>query len=268
MKKSDRIKSRIGSNIRWLRESKSWSIVELAERLEISSPGLYSYESGRTEPEGQMLLMLAKIFDISLDHLIGTELSNYKNKSALKLGTGRVLFPVRVDADNEDLIELVPIKAVAGYTGGHSDPEFIGALPTIRLPFLSKRKKYRAFQIEGDSMLPIPSGSYIVSEFEEDNRNIQEGEMYIFLILNEGLVFKVAYFSKKSRSKIILHSLNSAYDPYEIEWENVQEVWKFVNYISSEIPTFAHPDPLQSLVMAEREVSKISEGRKKKRLNS
>jgi hypothetical protein len=36
--------------------------------------------------------------------------------------------------------------------------------------------------------------------------------------------------------KLKLHSLNSLYEPYELEINEVKEIWKFVNYISSDMP--------------------------------
>jgi len=60
-----------------------------------------------------------------------------------------------VTPQNEDNVELVSIKAKAGYTTGYFDPEFIAGFPAFQLPFLSKNKKYRTFQISGDSILPI-----------------------------------------------------------------------------------------------------------------
>ncbi len=54
-----------------------------------------------------------------------------------------------------------PEKAKAGYKGGFADPDYIRVLPTFQLPFLSRDKKYRTFQISGDSMLPIPDESFV-----------------------------------------------------------------------------------------------------------
>jgi len=36
--------------------------------------------------------------------------------------------------------------------------------------------------------------------------------------------------------KLILHSLNPVYEPFEISVNDIREVWQFVNFISSEIP--------------------------------
>jgi FtsZ-binding cell division protein ZapB len=40
----------------------------------------------------------------------------------------------------------------------------------------------------------------------------------------------------KESGKIKLYSLNPLYLPYELPVTEIREVWKFVNYISSEVP--------------------------------
>ena len=40
----------------------------------------------------------------------------------------------------------------------------------------------------------------------------------------------------KSDGKLVLHSLNPAYEPFEILAKDIREIWQFVNFISSEIP--------------------------------
>lgn len=53
-----------------------------------------------------------------------------------------------VDENNENLIEVVPVKATAGYLAGYDDPEYIEQLQKIKLPFLPTGK-HRAFPIKG-----------------------------------------------------------------------------------------------------------------------
>jgi hypothetical protein len=75
---------------------------------------------------------------------------------------------------------MVPEKAKAGYTTGYSDPEFISELPVFQFPLLSKNKKYRTFQISGDSMLPIPEGAWVTGEYVQDWSLIPSGTACIF----------------------------------------------------------------------------------------
>lgn len=255
------VKLRLGMNIRKLRELRKLSAEALADDLDISASGLYSYESGRTEPDATMLIRISTYFNVSIDVLLKGDLAKTDIDSLMKLGTNRILFPVLLDEKRNDTIEVVPAKAIAGYTTGYSDPEYISALTAFQLPFLSQSKKYRAFQIEGDSMLPIAPRSYVIAEYVENPREeLKEGGLYILLLLNEGIVFKAVYKSKKNRKKLLLRSLNPAYNAYEIEWGDLKEAWRFVNYISSELPVNkSGKDVFLKLLELEKQVALITE---------
>ncbi len=88
-------------------------------------------------------------------------------------------------------------------------------------------------------MLPIPDGSWVTGEFLQDWSTIVSGKAYIVFTLDDGIVFKVVENHIKDDGKLVLYSLNPLYEPYEVHINNVKEIWKFVNYISSELP-----DPL------------------------
>ena len=92
---------------------------------------------------------------------------------------------------NRENIELVTEKAKAGYRTGYADPEYIGELPVFNLPFLSDKRKYRTFQLKGDSMLPIPDGSWVTGEFVQDWMEVKNGKAYIVFTLDDGIVFKI-----------------------------------------------------------------------------
>ncbi|MDP4292512.1 MAG: S24 family peptidase, partial [Bacteroidota bacterium] len=146
-----------------------------------------------------------------------------------------------VDSDNNENIELVNQKASAGYRAGYADPEYIRVLPTFQMPFLSREKKYRTFQIVGDSMLPIPTGSWVTGEFVQNWNLLRDGQAYIILTIEEGIVFKIVESHIKDEGKLRLYSLNSLYSPYDLNIKEVREIWKFVHYISSEMPEANQP---------------------------
>ncbi len=108
----------------------------------------------------------------------------------LRGGNLRVLAST-VDADNQENIELVPVKAQAGYTNGFSDPEYISDLQVFQLPFLSEEKKYRTFQLQGDSMLTIPEKAWVTGEYVLDWKTLKTGEACVVLTMDEGIVFKI-----------------------------------------------------------------------------
>ena len=85
-------------------------------------------------------------------------------------------------------------------------------------------------------MLPIPDKSYVTTEYVDNWQYIKNGKPYIVLTMDDGIVFKIAENKIEKERKLTLHSLNTVYDPFDISIKDVKEVWKFVNYISSEMP--------------------------------
>jgi len=150
-------------------------------------------------------------------------------------------------------------KAKAGYATGYADPEYIGELPVFRLPFLSDKRKYRTFQLKGDSMFPIPDGSWVTGEFLQDWQDIKNGKAYIVFTIDDGIVFKILENNISSNGKLVLYSLNPLYEPYEVHINEVREIWKFVNYISSEIPEPVLPEKqiFQSIAVMKNDLERI-----------
>jgi hypothetical protein len=81
------------------------------------------------------LIELSNYFDIPIDILVKKDLRKAKDTSFIEVGNKRILFPITVNEDNQDLIEIIPAKATAGYLSGYDDPEYIEQLQKIKLPF-------------------------------------------------------------------------------------------------------------------------------------
>ena len=233
------------SNIKFLRKRKGRTQDDVAFALNMKRPTLSGYENEVAKPSVEVLMAFSEYFKISVDTLIKVDLSSLPESQLSQLEHGfdvyikggnlRVL-ATTVDSENDENIELVSEKAKAGYTSGFADPEYIKVLPTFKLPFLSRERKYRTFQISGDSMLPIPDKSYVTGEFVENWSYLKDGEPCIILTLDDGVVFKIVENKIEQEAKLVLHSLNTLYENYEVEVKDIKEIWKFVNYISSEMP--------------------------------
>ena len=63
----------LGARIAALRRAAGWNQAELAEKLRISPSAVGMYEQGRREPSAQMLLELARVFEVSVDYLLTGE---------------------------------------------------------------------------------------------------------------------------------------------------------------------------------------------------
>ena len=232
-------------NIKFLRKRLGRTQDDVAHALEMKRSTLSGYENEVAQPSVPVLMAFSDYFNVAIDTLVKVDLSVLPESQLRQLERGydvyikgsnlRVLAST-VDQENEENIELVSEKAKAGYKSGFADPEYIRVLPTFQLPFLSRQKKYRTFQISGDSMLPIPDGSYVTGEYVLDWSSIRDGQAYIILTLEDGVVFKVVESKIQEEGRLILHSLNSLYEPYSIPVSEVKEVWKFINYITDEMP--------------------------------
>src|SRR3546814_6005241 len=64
-----------------------------------------------------------------MDELANDEINDkWKPKGRGNAASVRVL-SITVDGDDKENIELVPVKASAGYLNGYADPEYIAELP-------------------------------------------------------------------------------------------------------------------------------------------
>ena len=235
------MKDFLGSNIKQLRKTRSLTQDQLANKIGVNRAMIGSYEEGRATPKISALRILSHYFSVSIDELVNTDLSSAEpDKQSVqtvdKSGKGLRVLSTLVDHDNKELITLIPVKASAGYTKGYSDPDFMETLPKFNLPFpeLANDRTYRAFQIEGNSMEPIPSGSYIICEYLQNWNGIKDGKPYILVTQDDGIVYKRLFF--EDEETLLLKSDNPEYSPYKIKTNSVSEVWKALGYISFALP--------------------------------
>ena len=205
-------------NLKYLRKLRGWTQQEFADKLRIKRSLLGAYEEERAKPHMDVLESICDIFKLTMDELLRKDLSDNKGnylakRRAMKLAGGRPDIP------------FVPVKAAAGYLNGYADPEYIDELNTFTLPMLSGGN-YRAFEIMGDSMLPTPSGSIIVGEKLEDMENIKSNNTYIVVSKSEGVVYKRIEKNNRIKDKLTLLSDNPAYQSYNINADDVLEMWQ------------------------------------------
>ena len=256
------------SNIKFLRKRRGRTQNDVAFALNLKRSTLSGYENDVAQPGIEILISFSGYFSISLDTILKVDIPGLSESQLGELERGydayvkgsnlRVL-TTTVNSENRENIELVPEKAKAGYTTGYADTEYIGELPVFNLPFLSDEKKYRTFQLKGDSMLPIPDGSWVTGEFLQDWMDIISGKAYVVFTLDDGIVFKILENNLRKDGKLVLYSLNPIYDPYEVHVNEVKEIWKFVNYISSELPDPVLPEKqlIQAVASMKHDLQRI-----------
>lgn len=223
----------ISKNIRHLRSLKGLTQEQLAEELSITRSRVSSYEEGRSEPSIELLIKLSSYYGLPIDVLIKNDLTYANDMTFIEIGTQRVLLPITVNEDNEDLIEIVSTEASAGYLLGYNDPEFIEQLQRIKLPFLPTGK-HRAFPIKGDSMHPMKDGAYVVASFIEDIRDVKDGVSYIVVTKSDGMTYKRVYNKLEENETLLLVPDNKNYESYSVHVSEVVELWEFTCSINTQ----------------------------------
>ena len=220
----------LSENMRHLRGQQKYAQQKIADDLLITRGRYAKYEDGSSEPPIEILIRLSKYYRISIDLLVGLDLSKYTLEKMMKLPDNRTILPITVDEKGENKIEIIPEKAQMGYLQGYSDPEYIEKLQTISLPFL-RNGKFRAFPATGDSMPPFKNGTFIVGKYVENVSDLKSNKTYIFITQNEGVVYK--RFEKKTARNITVSSDNPLYKPYDIKLADLVEIWEYACSINT-----------------------------------
>jgi len=211
--------SQAGKNLKYLRKLRGWTQEEFSNKLKIKRSLLGAYEEERAEPRIEVLEVVSGIFKMSLDELLLQDVGSTKGSTY----TEKRRYMKMLGDKSE--IQFVPVKAAAGYLAGYADPEFIDELNTFTLPMLSSGN-YRAFEIIGDSMLPTQSGSVIVGEKVEGVDDVKNSNTYIVISRSEGIVYKRVLKSNRSKNKVTLVSDNPLYEPYQVNTDEIVELWQ------------------------------------------
>jgi transcriptional regulator with XRE-family HTH domain len=222
--------SLFSDNIRHLRIKKDLSQEIVAESLSVSRDSLAKYEQGRSQPPHEILIKLSHYYHVSIDLLLTADIRKINLDSLLKMDDNRILLPIVVDKSGNNVIEVVPHKAKAGYFTGYSDPEFIESLQHISLPFLGTGK-FRSFAVDGDSMPPHKDSSFIVGRYVENINEAKEGKSYI-VMTTEGMTYK--RLKKKNAKSLLLESDNEFYKPFEVKLSEVLELWEYAGSVATE----------------------------------
>jgi len=238
------MKNFFGTNLRVIRERKKRSQQELAEFIGIKRSILNNYENGISNPSIENLLLISEYVNININTLLTIDFRKLSASQLSELERGQDIYfkgsrlrvlATTVNDKNEDNVELVSVKAKAGYASGYGDPEYVAKLPSYNFPFLPKDKKHRAFQITGDSMLPIRDRSWIACNYIDDWFTIKNGLGYVIITKDDGIVFKRVYNRIKDNGTLLLVSLNPTFQPYEVKIKDVLEVWKFALKFSDQM---------------------------------
>ena len=249
--------SNISSNLKYLRKKKGMTQQQFADALGIKRSLVGAYEEDRAEPKYDLLKKIADFYEFTIDEFINENINDKWKPKTKAQGTNLRVLSISVDKDDNENIELVPVKASAGYLNGFADPEYIRELPKFQLPIPAlKQGTFRGFEIMGDSMLPIQPGSIVVGEYLENWSEIKPGETYIIISRNEGVVYKRVGNKFKENKELKLVSDNKMYDPYSIASDDILEIWKAKAYFTTSLPEATADPSIETLTQMMAQMQK------------
>jgi len=233
--------SLISDNLKFLRKKISLTQEQMAQQIGIKRSLLGAYEEGRADPRISNLIKFAEILNLSVDQLIGMDLTigndlATNEHSIQKAKNNLRVLSITVDKNDRENIELVPQKAAAGYLNGYADPEYIEELPKFQLPVLPGNATYRAFEISGDSMLPLRSGTIVIGQFVENIANLKNGKTFILVTKDEGVVYKRVTKYADNPELFCFVSDNRQYNTDDVNGADIVEIWEAKAFISMEFP--------------------------------
>lgn len=234
-------------------EGKVRSSRQFALQLDYLPQSLSEILKGRRDVTIELLRKAVEVFEMNPVFLLSGEGPMFKSGSESNL---RVLSIVTSEDGATERIVHVPKPAQAGYAGQLSDPMFVSELPSYTLPNLRHQPgTYRSFDVAGDSMEPtLFDGEQIVCSFLEPNfwtNSIKDNHVYVIVTQDDVLVKRVQNCID-NENILRLISDNPFYEPYEIQPQEIKEVWLVQSKISSFLPSNnrgrnVHENDLQQL---------------------
>lgn len=236
----------ISDNLKWLRSKRNLSQQEVADGMKLPVDRYKKYEYGKNVPPAETLLVISRYYHISIDLMLTVDLRKISIDNLLQLEDNRIVLPITVDQNGDNLIEIIPHKARAGYLTGYADAEFIENLQQISLPFLGPGKM-RAFPIGGDSMPPHTDATFIVGKYVENLGEIKTDKTYILVTVSEGITYK--RLQRKNADSVVAAPDNILYSPYEIKLSDILEIWEYVAHIGRDDskPLLSGPEDIKGM---------------------
>ena len=108
-------------------------------------------------------------------------------------------------------------------------------------------------------MLPMPSGSLVVSKYVESLNDLKDDKTYIIITQRDGIVYKRVH-NHKDKKCLTAISDNEVYPPYTIPYADIQEIWRYHAHIVFSDAKQQHTDWLQESVKdMQRKINQLQE---------
>ena len=189
-----------------LRTDKGITQKELSAILHVPPNTYNQWENGKREPDYEMVSKIADYFGVTVDYLLGREVSHHNNeKPPRKKG---VRIPVYGDT-----AAGVPILAIEDYDS--DDPDDWEEITEE----MARGGEYIALRLKGDSMEPrMKTGDVVIVRLQPD---VETGDIAIVRVNGDSATCKKI---KKTPEGIMLISTNPNYEPMFYSRREIEEL--------------------------------------------
>ncbi len=218
-----------------------------SKRIGVTGTTIDSIVNGRPQPDGtrkktkpgyDVLKIIIDTFNINPDFLFGKSPIMLKDNLPKHQTYSEIPKVVTTDNQGKENVIYVPVKARAGYLEGYGDPEYIEALSSFHMPYLTNGT-YRCFEVSGNSMAhTFFDGDLVFGKYVEHIDDIKNDKVYVIVSTNDGVVLKRITNRIEHLKKLVLSSdnHNGNYPDYTINIEDICELWEVIMYTSKQIP--------------------------------
>jgi transcriptional regulator with XRE-family HTH domain len=262
MTKRDRVKM--------LRKALGKTQQELANELGIGFSAVSHAERdhGTTFYSGKVMEKMSALYNVNLDWIMtgaGTMFRSGTGNSQAEASPN--ILVITIDGDDEEWVTVIPEYALASYSEGYRDTNFIAELPVETVPEdLRNLGTIRKFQVYGDSMEPdFQHGDWVYCSYVDTSggRAIKSGETYVVISNRGPLLKRVNYTPGNAALKCI--SINPAHEPFDLHLSEVRELWYVRRRYTAHFSTGTEPgneieDLKRNLSETNRRVGEIAGG--------
>ncbi len=199
-------------------------------------------ERGKKKITGKIVTELLRQFNINPLWLYG---SSYNKHLETTQNTAPKI--ITMDASERENMIMVPIKASAGYANNLQDTDWFNDLPAFHIPLPQyKEGSYRAFQVDGDSMLPVLQPSeWVMGRAVEGLRHASDGKIHVVVTADTVVVKKLRKTERPDT--VMLVSLNQEYPVIEQSVAQITELWEVNSKLSFDLDVHEGQEAMISL---------------------
>lgn len=224
-----------------IREELGKTQSEFAELLDAGSTTA-DIERGKKKITGKIVTELLRQFHVNPLWLYG----NSYNKNLETTGSTAPKV-ISMDTSERENMIMVPIKASAGYASNVLDTDWYQDLPAFSIPLPQyKEGSFRAFQVRGDSMLPVlQPAEWVMGKAVESVRMANDNRIHVVVTADTVVVKKL--HKSELPNQINLISLNRDYPVIEQSIADIKELWEVNSKLSFDLDVHEGEEAMISL---------------------